>query len=272
KGNSTAYSLAAACYILQDEFREGENYYKKACKLGPNNPQIHTNYATALAQKGKRYKALEIYKAALKIQENNFEALHYMGLIYCELGKFEDAEETLEKALKVESGNPVTYFYLAVCKFRLEKPQECLELVEKALELRPNYSDCMMIKGVALAKIGKEAECISCFSANEKGQETNAQYYTYWGISLQVFGRYAEAKEKFLQAFELNREDEYNLFYLAENYIKEGNSTPALQLYIKIVEKNNNNAVAHEKIGDILYRKGDYKGAINYYMNGIVLQ
>ena len=142
-------------------------------------------------------------------------------------------------------------------------------MINKALELKPDYTDCMMIKGVALAKIGKEAECISCFSANEKGQETNSYYYTYWGISLQVFGRYAEAKEKFLQAFELNRDDEYNLFYLAENYIKEGNSTPALQLYMKIVEKNNNNAIAHEKIGDILYRKGDYRGAINSYMSGM---
>ena len=72
-----------------------------------------------------------------------------------------------------------------------------------------------------------------------------------------------------MQAFELNRDDEYNLFYLAENYIKEGSSTPALQLYMKIVEKNNNNAIAHEKIGDILYRKGDYRGAINSYMSGM---
>ena len=269
KGNSTAYSLAAACYILQDEFKEGETYYKKACKTGPYNPQVHTNYATALAQKGKRFKALEIYKAALKIQPNDFEALHYMGLILCDLGKFDEAEESFEAALKVDNKNHITYYYLAVCKFRLDKPQESLDMINKALELKPDYTDCMMIKGVALAKIGKEAECISCFSANEKGQETNSYYYTYWGISLQVFGRYAEAKEKFLQAFELNRDDEYNLFYLAENYIKEGNSTPALQLYMKIVEKNNNNAIAHEKIGDILYRKGDYRGAINSYMSGM---
>ena len=192
-----------------------------------------------------------------------------MGLILCDLGKFDEAEESLEAALKVDNKNHITYYYLAVCKFRLDKPQESLDMINKALELKPDYADCMMIKGVALAKIGKEAECISCFSANEKGQETNSYYYTYWGISLQVFGRYAEAKEKFLQAFELNRDDEYNLFYLAENYIKEGNSTPALQLYMKIVEKNNNNAIAHEKIGDILYRKGDYKGAINSYMSGM---
>lgn len=269
KTNSTAYSLVAACYILQDEFREGENYYKKACKIGPNNPQVHTNYATALAQKGKRFKSIEIYKAALKINPTDFEALHYMGIILCDLERFDEAEEALEAALKIESKNSVTLFYLAVAKIRLDKPQECLDLIEKALKLKPDYSECMMIKGVALAKVGKEAECISCFSANEKGKENCAQYYTYWGISLQSFGRYEEAKEKFLQAFEINPDDEYNLFYLAENYIKEGNSTPALQLYTKIVEKNNNNAVAHEKIGDILYRKGEYKGAINAYLNGI---
>ncbi len=269
RANGTAFSLIAACYVLQNEFKDGEIYYKKACKTGSLNPSIHTNYATALAQKGKRFKAIEIYKAALKIQPNDFDALHYTGLILCDLEHFEEAEESLEKALVTYNANPVTYLYLAICKYRLDKPHEAMSLIEKALEIKPDYSDCMMIKGVSLAKIGKEAECISCFSANEKGQETNPRYYTYWGIALQSFGRYAEAKEKFLQAFELNRDDEYNLFYLAENYIKEGNSTPALQLYTKIVEKNNNNAVAHEKIGDILYRKGDYKNAINYYLNGM---
>lgn len=269
RSNSTAFSLIAACYTLQDEFKDGENYYKKACKVGVNNPQIHTNYATALAQKGKRFKAVEIYKAALKIDPNDFEALHYMGIVLCDLGHFEDAVETLEKAIKVENKNPVTYFYLSLASIRLDKSKEALALVEKALELKPDYADCMMIKGVALAKTGKEAECISCFSANEKGQENNPHYYTYWGISLQVFGRYAEAKERFLHSFELDRDNEYNLFYLAENYIKEGNSTPALQLYMKIVEKNNNNAVAHEKIGDILYRRGEYKNAINSYLSGI---
>ena len=267
--NELAYSLISACYILQDEFKEGENYYKKASKIAPNNPEVYTNYATALAQKGKRFKAIEIYKQALKIDEANFTALHYTGLVLCDLGKFDEALEKINLALNVQPNNPDTLLYASLCNFRLEKYQEALDFVEKSLSIRPNFPDSIMLKGVCLAKTGKEAESLTYFSANAKGQEANYQYYTYWAIALQSFERYPEAKEKFMHSFELNRDNEFNLFYLAENYLKEGNPTPALQLFNKIVEINPNNGEAYEKIGHILQKQAEYKDAINAYFNCI---
>ncbi|MBQ2644085.1 DUF3808 domain-containing protein [bacterium] len=267
--NGTAYSLISACYILQNEFKEGENYFKKACKISPDNSEIYTNYAIALAQKGKKFKSLEILKQALKLNSKDFLALHYSGLINCDLAKYEEALTTLEEAYKINQNNPDTLLYLSLCKFKLEKYDEAFLYIEKSLNIRPNYPDSIMIKGIILAKKGKEAECLSCFSANAKGNENNFQYYTYWGMALQIFERYAEAKEKFLQSFELNRENELTLYYLAENYEKEGNLTPALHLYTKITEINNNNGVAHEKIGNILFKNTDYKGAIKAYFNCI---
>lgn len=267
--NGFAYSLIAACYVLQDEFKEGEIYYKKACKISPNNSSVYTNYATALAQKGKRYKALEIYKTALKINETDFNALHYMGLILCDLRKYDEALEKLKQAENVNPENPDTLLYIAVCEYNLNNYETALNYVEHSLKNRPQYPDSIMIKGVCLAKMGKEAECLMCFSANAKGQEANYNFYTYWGIALQIFERYAEAKEKFLQSFELNRENETNLFYFAENYMKENNITPALQLYQKIVDINGNNGEAYEKMGHILYKKNEYKAAMQAFFNCI---
>ncbi|MCR5261442.1 MAG: tetratricopeptide repeat protein [Candidatus Gastranaerophilales bacterium] len=267
--NAVAYSLIASCYILQDEFKDAENYYKKACKLAPDNTDVRTNFATALAQKGKKYRALEIYKDALKIDHQDFLALHYTGLILCDLGKFDEALENLEQANAIKPDNPITLLYMGLCKYRLDRAAEALEDVERSISLKPNFSDSIMVKGVCLAKLGKEAECLMCFSAHAKGNETNAQFYTYWGIALQTFERYAEAKEKFLQSFELDRDNELNLFYFAENYMKDGNLTPALQLYQKIVDINGNNGEAYEKIGDILYKQADYKGSMLAYFNCI---
>ena len=267
--NAIAYSLIAACYILQDEFKDGENYYKKACKLVPDNTEVRTNFATALAQKGKKYRALEIYKDALKINEQDFIALHYTGLILCDLQKFDEAIEKLELADRVKPNNPVTLLYIGLCKYRLGMAKEALDYVEQSLSLNPNSSDGIMVKGVCLAKLGKEAECLMCFSAHARGNENNAQFYTYWGIALQTFERYAEAKEKFLQSFELDRDNELNLFYFAENYMKDGNLTAALQLYQKITDINGNNGEAYEKIGDILYKQADYKGSMLAYFNCI---
>ena len=267
--SGVAYSLVAACLVLQNEFKDAETYYKKGCEISPENPDVRNNYATALARKGKRFKALEIYKETLKTDENNFFALHCSGVILCDMGKFEEALEKLIKAEKIEPQNPDTLLNIAICKLRLDDYKEALSYVEKALEIKKKSSEIMMIKGACLAKAGKEAECLACFSANEPSNSTNFQYYTYWGMSLQIFGRYAEAKEKFLQAFELNREDEFTLFYLAENYVKEGNSTPALHLFQKITEINSKNSAAFEKIGDILYRQNKYKDAIEAYSNGI---
>lgn len=191
----------------------------------------------------------------MKLCETNFLALHCSGVILCDLGRFEEALERLEAAIKVIPDNPDTLLNIAICKFRMNDYVSSLQYTEKSLAIRNKFPASMMIKGACLAKLGKEAECLACFNANAKDNENNYQYYTYWGVSLQTFGRYAEAKEKFLQAFELNRDDEYTLFNLAENYIKEGNSTPALQLFQKIVKNNSKNSAAFEKIGDILYQK-----------------
>lgn len=264
-----AYSLAAACLILKDDFKEAEAFYRKGNQVAPTDSEVHTNYATALARKGKKFKALEIYKVALKINPCDYLALHCSGVLLCNLGRYEEALEKLNEALKLQPENPDTLLYMAVCKYKTDLAEEALKYIEKSLSIKMNYIDGIMIKGVCLAKTGKEAECLSCFSANEKANETNYRYYTYWGISLQTFERYAEAKEKFLQAFELNRDDEFTIYHLGENYIKEGNLTAALQLFLKITDSNPKNADAYEKIGDINYQRNNYKEAINAYLNAI---
>lgn len=267
--NGFAYSLVAACLIMQDEFKDAETFYKKAVSISPNNPEILVNYATALARRGKRFKALDIYREALKISSTNFDALHCSGVLLCELGKYEEALEQLLAADAVTPNCAETLLYLSICKYYLEDYEKSYEYVNKSLEIKSDSPDAKMIQGACLAKLGKEAECLSCFSANAKESEGHPRYFTFWAIALQTFGRYAEAKEKFLQAFELNRDDEYNLYFFAENYLKEGNSTPALQLFQKIVEINPRNAAAYEKIGNIMYQKAKYKEAIDAYMNAI---
>lgn len=262
-----AYSLTAACLVLQNDLKEAETYYKKACSISPENSEVHTNYATALARIGKKFKALETYKQALKVNKDDFFALHCSGVILSNLGRYNDALEMLKAALKVQPENPDTLLYIAICLYYTNLYDEAFENIEKSLSIRKNYHDGMMIKGVCLAKLGKEAECISCFAANEKENESNYLYYTYWGIALQTFERYAEAKEKFLQAFELNRDDEFTIFSLAENYVKEGNLTPALNLFEKLTYNNNKNAKAFERLGDVYYQKNNFKEAISAYLN-----
>ncbi|MGN0013803.1 MAG: tetratricopeptide repeat protein [Candidatus Gastranaerophilaceae bacterium] len=264
-----AYSLVAACLVLKEEFNDAETYYKKACEVSPDIADIRTNYATALAAKGKKYKALELYRDALKINKNHFMALHCSGVILSSLGRYEEACERLLAAENVVHDNTETLFNIAVCKFQLNEYETSLKYIEKALTIRNHFPEAMVVKGACLAKLEREDECLNCFNTSKNGNENNFQYYAYWGMALQHFGHYSEAKEKFLQAFELNREDEFVLFNLGENYLQEGNSLPALNLFQKIVANNKQNSNAFEKIGNILYSQEKYKEALEAYSNGI---
>lgn len=270
KKNAVAFSLTASCYILLNDYKNAEYYYKKAEALQPYNEEIHMHYATTLARKGFYEKALSIYNKILSFFPSYILALLYSSIILVtNKNDIDTALERLEKANQTEKNNADILLYLGICKYKKEKYQEALETILKSLELNPNSNDGIITKGVCLARVGKEAESLACFSANENGNENNAYFYLCWGLALQIFERYAEAKQKFLLSFELDRDNESTLTYLADNYIKEGNITPAYQLLQKIVYKNPKNASAYEKLGNLAYQKTEFKQAIEYFTNAM---
>lgn len=267
--SALAYSFLAAALVLTDEYRDAEKYYKKASNMKSACADVHNNYATALARKGKKYKAVEIYKAALKLDDMNFFALHCSGVLLCNLEKYDEAEINLKKALDIEPENPDTLAYMAICLQKLGRINEAYDIISKCLSIRNNFMDAQICKGMCLAELGKEAECIACFNDGFNKGFMNAVYYTYWGIALQKFARYPEAKEKFLSAFERDRDNTLMLFHLGLNYLKEGNSTPALQIFEKLVDIDSKNAAAWEKIGEIKFVKAEYLECIDDFQSAM---
>jgi len=156
-----------------------------------------------------------------------------------------------------------------MCLQKLGRIQEAYDTICQCLKIRSNFPDAQICKGICLSELGKEAECIACFNDGLNKGFASSNYYTNWGIALQNFGRYAEAKEKFLMAFEKDRENPLILFHLGINYLKEGNSTPALQLFEKITNIDSKNAAAWEKMGEIKYSRANYKECIDDFQRAM---
>ena len=108
-GDTDGWSMLGRSYVSLERYGDASNAYEKAASLKPDDADILTEYAFALAMTNGRQlrgRPAELIKQALKIAPENPKVLQLAGTAEFEAKNYKQAIVYWQKLLEITSGNP----------------------------------------------------------------------------------------------------------------------------------------------------------------------
>jgi len=108
-GDADGWAMLGRSYVNLEKYGEASNAYAKAADLKPDDADILTEYAFALAMTNGRQlqgRPAELIKQALKIAPENPKVLQLAGTAEFEAKNYKQAIVYWQKLLEMTSGNP----------------------------------------------------------------------------------------------------------------------------------------------------------------------
>lgn len=87
------------CLELRGEFRQAEEYYRRAIEQRPGSALTWNGLANALWQRGQRADSMSAYHSSIAIDPFCTDALFNLSVRYLSLGKFEEASALCERLI-----------------------------------------------------------------------------------------------------------------------------------------------------------------------------
>lgn len=178
-------------------------------------------------------RAEQNYNKALDLNPELLSALGYLAILYTENDRTEEAIEITRKMLEINSNNAAAHFSLGYIYRYTGMLHESVEEMEKALEIDPKNPNYGRI-GVSYLQINEFDKAFKAFSL---GKETS--YVLVWQAgTLFRKGDYKGAVELYDRVIERNNEPYILNFCIAAKAFIEGDIETGLQATKRIEEAN----------------------------------
>ncbi len=241
-------------------YQKGDNdnalvHYEKAVEIDPENTVFKKSladfYYTAA---GRVDDALEMYGKVLEQQPRNLEALLMAGHISVTLEKFGDAEEYYKRVLEIVPSHQDAGLLL-------EKLQNRRNSLDGPASAEDQYAGIQ-----AMVNDGKTAEAVSALETLVESYRDFALAHNDLGVLYYQQGE----KDKALHSYETAARLEPDNITFQKNladyyYVEQGRVEDAMQLYVKVLEKNPQDAEILLLLGHICVALHKFEDAEGFY-------
>jgi tetratricopeptide (TPR) repeat protein len=260
--------------ISESRFEEGTREFDEALKLGPDDPELQVDAATAWFQRGNVNKARDLAQRVLADNRNHARARNVLGRIELFAQNFDAAIENLQSSVALENNFETSYFlglaYLEGKKIAEGKswfrelqaamgdsaalhmlfgrayliahfPEPAVSEFRTALKLDPKYPRAHGLLGYAYLEFRGEEAYPQARAEFEKELKLNPEQYhvlLLLGISTASLRDFPAAEAALLHASRLKHEQPLPYLYLGETYSQTnrfGQAVEALQRFVKLV-------------------------------------
>jgi len=269
------YIVAAEAYLKQGLADKANIIYKKigaldSAKLpdADRKKQIlikKNTEAEKLIEAGELEKAIEAYKDILKISPESLETYQKLGDLYAQKGDKAESLKNLEKIVDVYFKARLFKKALPIYKKIMELQPENIDVREKIAEVyeRENVEQDAKREYLFLAEHFFKMRNVekTDYYAQKAIEFKSIEAHFFKGAALYEKKQYDDAKKELdmLLKFKANHT---GALLIAANINREtGKVDEALAAYTKIVKAEEDNAEAHEAIGELNLQKGMKKDA-----------
>jgi tetratricopeptide (TPR) repeat protein len=180
----------------------------------------------------RRYaEAVEHYREVLALQPDDFEMRSRLAVALARAGDIPAAELEAKQALDAGPESPEGHFNLGLVYSTADRDLEALSEYDCAVELQPDFADAIGNKGSALAALGRYAEAESALRAALASRDTFSDLQNL-GAVLARLERHKEAVEAFERARAIaSHADRFSRFGLAYSLAELGRHAEAEHEY-----------------------------------------
>jgi tetratricopeptide (TPR) repeat protein len=191
---------------LMEEGRvtEALEYYQRALKIYPQDPDIITNVGSALARTGQLPEAMQKYQEALRLQPNHMRAHMNLGNVLLQTGRTHDAIAEYQKALALDPDNAPARYNLGNAFFQAGRFSEAVDQYGMALAARPNEIVIWINMGAALQQMGLLSDAMDHYQKALQLDPQSAEAHAGFGSVLEQLGRIPEAMAQYQTVLQLN--------------------------------------------------------------------
>jgi tetratricopeptide (TPR) repeat protein len=198
--------------------------YDRAIQINPKFVDAYVNKGTVLNEQGKNVESIKCYDKAILIDPKYTGAYYNKGNALKCLGRFDEVIDNQNIVIELDPSHDLAHFAKAVALHCSGRPLESILWFDKTIRLDPNNAQPYSEKGVVLKTLGRYTDAIT-YHDMAKGidSEYSLSYY-YKGDALKALDKYLDAIDEFNTAIGL--EDKEVLFYVNKgntlNLVEEG--------------------------------------------------
>ena len=174
-----------------------------------------------------------------------------------------EAKLILDKAMEFPQKDARVLKYQGMVSEKLGLPRAAVDYYQESADLNPNDKTIWQKLGFALIAINKYVEAEKSFENSDKIARGNTDTNTGWGMALMKQHRYAEAREKFVTAAQINRYNFSAIFLAAVMDIRLNELDKAETRLAFLANVNPNESNTYE-YAHLKFLKKDYDNAMFY--------
>ncbi len=239
--------------------------------------EVFYGVAAAAAQGRTREVAKVYVQLAIHLQPGSAVALTLLG------GLLDQDERTAEaNAVYARIGGGTAYGWRARIRMadnlnRLDKVEAATKLLRGMAKERPQRIDALVTLGDILRGHERYAESAGIYdqAISRIGQPESKHWTLYYarGISRERTKRWPEAEQDFLTSLELKPDQALVLNYLGYSWIDRGQHLDkARKLIERAVELRPSDGYIIDSLGWVLYRLGEFEGAVKQLERAVSLR
>lgn len=256
--DATAYEKRARARVLGKDLKGGEDDYRKAVELDPENIEYQVGLASVLIRRGAPAQAKEYLTKALAQNEEHARANILIGIVYREEMELDKALKHHLRAVRVAPENGRAHFELGITHNLRGDNLAAVASLAKAVELEPDDGINWYAYGEALRLQGKIAESLEPYQKAVELMPDHPKAPNKLGYVLFTLGKVGEAEVVLTKAVRNNPEDPYPYFNLGMVYETGDKLVLAINSFKRFLElapqEDKDIPVAKKKIRDLTRR------------------
>jgi len=243
---------------------------QQAQQLNPDLPEVHWALGSVYLATGQREAAVAEMKLALKLAPSSDESYRRLATVYL-AGGSKDAISAYEKAAEI---NPYYWFnfnYLGIACFRLGEIEKAEKAFRRVTELAPDWAPAYNNLGGVYLQQGKWNEAVATYRKSISIDPNGGDPYANLGTAFYYLGMYGESAKALEKAVQLDPTSFENIGGLADAYVQLGQREKAMASYetainlaLKIIKVNNNEAITLGELALYYAKKGELSRAQNF--------
>jgi tetratricopeptide (TPR) repeat protein len=261
------YFLALA---LAEEGRieESKTEFKTAIDLAPEFVPAKLGLARLLSKAGWQKETIKLCKEILDLKPENVDAMQMLGQAYIKERDFENAEKQFEKVLGLKpSAGDLNMAYLNLVSGQLSK---CIRQCEAILNTNPEEIEIYDILGLAHIRRGSFNSGIEQFKKALELNPRSSSTLLNLAKAYVITGKNDEARKTLENIISINPDDLNASTLLAGIYVKEGDIDGAAKALEKALEINPNYIQGYALAG-MYFLQGKADESIDLYIKALRL-
>ncbi|UCC99735.1 MAG: tetratricopeptide repeat protein, partial [Phycisphaerales bacterium] len=259
---ASSYERMAYTAVERGEFERAVAIARKALKINPEMPGVHSQLGRALRGLAKPTESLVALKEAVEISPESAENHHLLGQAYHDLQQYEQAKQSYMNALKINpSYTEACYGIVSACA-RLGQKEEATKYRKKFEEIKTHDWQTLPDK--------RDYVLHHKFLITSRRRASRT--YTNAGIVYYERGRRQMAERHWLRAAELDPANTGCREELATLYQQDGRNEQALQMCEQLIRIAPQNSQYHMCAGTLLTRMNRVEDALLAVKQAIELE